>query len=179
MKAYAFWLVLVACASSMFASPTGDAFGGGIARCHANQLHLTAGAYGEAALQFTQTLTLSNISPRACQLAGWPSVRTRDTLGRLASVRVVRVVQGPPNARPFRVVALRPGGAASFNVYGADWNATANRPCGKTSALLITPPGDRTALEVHVRLPSCGVLYVAPLIRGRRDRDAWSQVWKP
>ena len=146
-------------------------------RCRTKQLHLTAGAYGEAAQQFIQTLTFTNESSRRCQLQGWPAVTVRGRSGRLV-VKTRRVVQGPPSARPYECVVLRALGAASFDVYGADWNALANRQCPKTSALVVTPPGASRTLEVRVRLPSCGVLLVAPLVAGIRDGDAWSTVWK-
>ena len=150
-----------------------------IGRCRPAQLRLRAGAYGEAAQQFTQTLTFTNTSSRRCELMGWPGLRVKNGSGRLAAVTIVRVVQGPPGARPFGRVLLRPRDAASFDVYGADWDAGADRPCRKTSALLVRPPGDRPALEVRRRLPNCSRLFVAPLISGRRDRDMWSRVWKP
>jgi Protein of unknown function (DUF4232) len=178
MKPNALWL-LVACAASLCASAAGGAVGGGLPRCHSNQLRLAKGTYGEAALQFRQTLTLRNVSSRACELGGWPNVRVKDERLRVVAVRTVRVVQGSPNAPPFRVVTLRPGGAASFNVYGPDWNAAANRECRKTSAILVRPPGARATLDVRVRIPSCGPFYIAPLIAGRRDRNSWSFVWKP
>jgi uncharacterized protein DUF4232 len=151
------------------ASASGDASG----RCPTRELRLQVGAYGEAATQFMQTLTFTNTSSRTCALAGWPSVRVKDG----PAVTIVRVVQGPLGARPFRRVLLRSRGAASFDIYGADWNVGADRPCPKASALLVTPPGNRAALRIRIRLPDCGRLYVAPLIPGRRDRLSWSRVW--
>jgi Protein of unknown function (DUF4232) len=150
----------------------------GVPRCRTAQLRLGTGAHGEAALQFMQTLTFTNESSESCRLSGWPSVQARGRLGEPMAVKTVRVVQGKATARPYRRVLLRPRGAASFDVYGADYDAVANRPCGTVSGLVVTPPGDRAALRVAVRLPNCGVYYVAPLIAGRRDRDAWSVVWK-
>jgi hypothetical protein len=150
----------------------------GIPRCRATQLRLVAGHYGAAATQFTQTLTFTNQSAKRCQLTGWPSLRVMRKLGRVEATRIIHVVQGPPTAPPFRRVVLRPTGAASFNVYGADWDLAANSPCPKTSALRVRPPGDRHALDVRVSVPNCGRLLVAPLIPGRRDRDSWSRVWK-
>lgn len=173
-KALALLAVLVA---ALFAATSGARASGTIVRCRTAQLRLKSGAYGEAAQQFTQTLTFTNTSSQSCELRGWPSLQVKDESGRVAAVTIVRVVQGPPGARPFRPVLLRRGGAASFDVYGADWDAGADRPCRKTSALLVTPPGDRRALKMRRRLPNCGRLFVAPLIPGRRDRNSWSVVW--
>ena len=172
-------LLAVITAALSAGTPSASAGGDALVRCGTARLRLAAGAYGEAAQQFTQTLTFTNTSSRKCELAGWPRVRVKDERRQIAAVTVVRVVQGPPGARPFRRVVLRPGGFASFDLYGADWDASANRPCRTTSALLVGPPGRRPALEVDLRLPNCGRLFVAPLISGRRDRDMWSRVWKP
>jgi hypothetical protein len=138
--------------------------------CHARQLQLFAGYQGAGLGSFTQTFTFVNASRRPCRLSGWPTLE----LGRSR-----RVVQDPPPARAFRTVALAPRGAASFDVYGADWNHAANRACPVTGTVRIAPPGDRSTLSVHVKMPSCGLYYVAPLIPGRTDRRAWSVVWRP
>jgi hypothetical protein len=87
------------------------------------------------------------------------------------------VVKSPPPAPAFETVVLKPQGAASFNVYGADWNHAKNRACPETSAALIAPPGDRATLSVAIRMPNCGLLYIAPLIAGRIDHNAWAIVW--
>lgn len=172
-------LSLLGAAVALYTSPVVSGASSGTPRCRQSQLRLVAGAYGEAAQQFMQTLTFVNVSSRECQLMGWPTIRVKSELGRPLVVRTIRVIQGAPTARPFKRVRLGPGRAASFNVYGADWNAAANRPCRQTSAILVKPPGLRAAFEVRVRVPNCGVFYIAPLIAGRRDRKAWSIVWNP
>lgn len=139
-----------------------------IQRCHAQQLQLAAGFQGAALGSFTQTFTFVNASGRQCQLRGWPT---------LERVRTRRVAQGAPSARPFATVVLAPGRAASFDVYGADWDHAADRACPPTATVRVAPPGDRTALTVHVKMPNCGLFYIAPLIPGRTDRRSWSVVW--
>jgi hypothetical protein len=145
--------------------------------CRAQQLRLAASFYGEAAGQFVQTFTFMNVGHSVCQLRGWPSLELTSKSGRPVSVRSRRVVQGAPSARPFRTVVLRRRGAASFDVYGADWNFRANRPCSHTTAIFVTPPGDRSMLLVAVKMPNCGLFDVAPVIAGKTDRHAWSRVW--
>jgi hypothetical protein len=132
-------------------------------------LQLLAGFQGAALGSFTQTFTFVNASRRQCRLRGWPTLHVQG--------RSRRVVQDTPPEPPFTAVVLAPAGAASFDVYGADWDHTANRACPETATVRIAPPGDRTALSVHVKMPNCGLYYIAPLIPGRADRRAWSVVW--
>jgi hypothetical protein len=141
--------------------------------CDVRRLTLTLGSYGEAGGQFRQTLTFTNVGPEGCRLSGWPSVEVEAGV----SARVRRVVQGSPAAKPYAPVLLERGGAASFNVYGADWDFVQNRRCPLTNRLRVTPPGSGASLDVAVRLPDCpGGFEVAPLIAGRTDRDSWSVV---
>jgi hypothetical protein len=148
------------------------------ARCQASQLHLAASFYGVAAGQFIQTFTFTNMSRRVCRMAGWPSLEIEVGSRRPVAVRTRRVVQGSPNARPFVSVLLRARGAASFNVYGADWDFRRNRSCPLTTVALVTPPAGGAALRVGVRIPNCPVGFeIAPLIAGRTDRQSWSFVW--
>jgi hypothetical protein len=138
--------------------------------CHARQLQLLAGFQGAALGSFTQTFTFVNASRRQCRLSGWPTLE----LGKTR-----RVVQDTPPAPAFTTVTLAPRGAASFDVYGEDWNHAANRACPATATVRIAPPGDRSTLSVRVKMPNCRLFYVAPLIPGRTDRRAWSVVWHP
>jgi hypothetical protein len=144
--------------------------------CRASQLHLRPSLYGEAALQFIQTFTATNEGSAACSLTGWPTLRLKSPSGKVRAARSIRVVQGSPSSQPFRAVVLRPGEAASFDVFGADWNAIANRACPKTHTLLVALPG-AAPLPVRVALPYCSAFYVAPVVAGKADRDAWSSVW--
>jgi hypothetical protein len=147
------------------------------ARCQPSQLHLAASFYGVAAGQFLQTFTFTNVSRRGCRMAGWPRVEI-EVAHRPVPVRTQQVIQGPLRARPFASVLLRVRGAASFNVYGSDWDFRRNRSCPVTSAALVTPPGGGAATRVRVRLPICpGGILIAPVIAGRADRQAWSFVW--
>ena len=139
-------------------------------RCRSRQLHLTAGFQGAALGSFLQTFTFVNASRRQCQLKGWPT---------LEPGKVRRVVQDPPPAPAYHTVLLAPGGAASFDVYGADWDHAADRACPQTAAVRVAPPGDRSTLSVRVKMPNCGLFYIAPLILGRTDHRSWSVVWHP
>jgi hypothetical protein len=160
------------------AAAPGSTNSSAFARCRPSQLHLAASFYGEAGGQFRQTFTFTNISRRVCRIAGWPSLEIEVASRRPVRVRTRRVVQGPLRARPFASVLLRARGAASFDVYGADWDFPRNRSCPLTTAALVTPAGSSTALRVRARFPNCpGGLEIAPVIAGRTDRQSWSFVW--
>jgi hypothetical protein len=148
-----------------------------LATCQAPQLSLSASFYGEAGGQFIQTFTFTNALTHRCQLRGWPTVNWERVDGRLVRMRPVRVVQVALGAQPFRTVVLRARGAASFNLYGEDWNHLADRRCPSSSSVSITPPGVRAAFPVAAKLPICGRLYVSPVIAGPSDHDSWSVVW--
>jgi hypothetical protein len=165
-------------AGSLAAYAPGSTSSSAFARCQPPQLHLAASFYGEAGGQFIQTFTFTNISRRACRMAGWPRLEIEVSSHRSVPVRTRRVVQGLPGARPYASVLLRARGAASFDVYGADWDFGRKRACPKTTAALVAPPGDGAALRVGVRIPDChGGFEIAPVIAGRTDRDSWSVVW--
>jgi hypothetical protein len=172
---------LVLYIGAVFAVLVLSACGGGtrlelIPVCRAQQLHLSPSFYGEAGGQFIQTFTFTNLSRSACRLPGWPTIRVRGKSGPV-SVRSRRVVQRAPSAPSFRTVALHPHDAASFDVYGPDWNSLANRPCPYTTAITVTPPSAADKLSAAVRMPICGQFDVAPVIAGKADRQSWSAVW--
>ncbi len=165
--------IVAAAASSAFGSRSDAA---PTPTCVANHLHLRAGAYGEAAQQYTQTFTATNTGAGACRLAGWPTLRLRRPSGGTTPAPAIRVVQGRPASHPFTTVILRPGGAASFDVFGADYDVLADKPCPTVHGLLIALPGVGP-VPVGVSLPFCTAFSVAPLIAGTSDRAAWSGVW--
>lgn len=144
--------------------------------CVASQLRLRPTLHGEAGGQFMQTFTLTNVGANACRLAGWPVLRGVDVSGHTEPAPSIRVVQGKPAAKPFDTVVVRPGKLAAFDIFGADYDALANRACPKTRAFLVGAPGVAPS-RVRVALPFCGPFYVSPLVAGSTDRDAWSVVW--
>jgi hypothetical protein len=149
-------------------------------RCRTAQLQGRAHFLGEAMGQFTETLTFVNSGARTCRLAGWPGVLLRNRSRSAVRVRQSRVIQGSPTNHPFRLVAIRPSGTASFDIYGPDYNVAKNQTCPTAHALLVQPPGDSQTLPVAVKIPACRPVSfaVAPLIAGSSDRDPWSVVWR-
>ena len=71
---------------------------------------------------------------------------------------------------------LEPHKTASFDVFGADFDAARDVACPKTAAAAIAPPHDASRIVVRLRIPDCGAFYVAPVVAGSTDRDSWSMV---
>jgi len=153
-------------------------------RCRADQLRLTGGSWGVAAGSFQQTLTLTNVSHGNCTINGWPTVRRLDRAGRALPARTIRVVYGFPGARSSSVLKLRAGRAASFNIYGEDWNHIADRPCPVARAITVRPPGAHRSLPIRIDgrrfglaaagIPACRIIFEAPLIAGATDPYPWA-----
>lgn len=110
-------------------------------------------------------------------MGGWPRIQVDDVAGRQVLVPVRRVVQTPAHAKPFREVVVEPQGAASFNLYGADFDAVSGRGCPVGALLSVRPPGAQGTLHVRANVPRCRYgYYISPLIAGSNDRLAWTFV---
>jgi hypothetical protein len=142
--------------------------------CLASGLALKVGRYGEAGGQFIQTFTFTNVSSADCRLGGWPVFRVVDASSRLVPTQRVR--QNAPGRPAWRTVLLSLHRTASFDVYGADFDAARDVGCPKTSSASITLPNDTARMSVRVGIPNCGRFLVAPLLAGSIDRDSWSSV---
>ncbi len=182
-------MLLVVCSSvsvSVFALATGVATANGAGsasspRCSSSQLRVTSDRGGwhanyAAAGEFRETITFTNVSQRACQLSGWPRLQTVAG-GVVESTPMTLVRQNAPPSKPSSPVRLSPRKTASFNIYGADWNAVQNKACPKsTTGLLVMPPGVSKSIFVTVEEPDCGGFDISPVISGSTDRQSWSFV---
>ena len=142
--------------------------------CRAAELTVTAHGYGEAGGQFTQTFTFRNIAASRCALAGWPTFRLAKASGRIVPTKTQRVRQTTPPAPASKLVVLAPRRTASFDVYGADYDALHDVACPTTSAAAIAAPRTSSPLFVRLRVPDCGTFLIAPVVTGSSDRDSWS-----
>lgn len=168
-------IALLAAAALVGVAPGSTA---SVPRCHTAHLRVAATFYGEAGGQFVQTFTLTNALRSACSVRGWPRFAVESRSGHRMRTSSRRVVQGSPTAVPFRTVVLHSGAVGAFDVYGADWNFAADKACPRTTAVLITPPGNRSAISVAGKVPRCGAFDIAPVIAGKSDRQSWSVVWR-
>jgi uncharacterized protein DUF4232 len=137
--------------------------------CRSDQLRLTAPRmWGAAAGSLIEGFTLTNASRRTCAVSGWPDVRRLGRSGRPIPVTLERWVYEQHGPAPFRVVRLRPGRAASFPVFGEDWNHAVDRACPNARTVRVEPPGGRGWLSVALKIPACAGWNVGPLVPGRQ-----------
>jgi hypothetical protein len=157
----------------------------GAPTCLVSQLSVRAGRYGTAAGSFSQTFTFTNHSTSPCTLRGWPSLEVDMRAPypapaysyRAPEYGEVAVLQTASERHAFGRVLLRPSGTASFDVYGADWNAAVNHACPRTHGIGVLPPGDPHALTIDTRLRACSSAWrVSPVVPGSSDRKWWSEV---
>jgi hypothetical protein len=139
-------------------------------RCRTNQLRLTApSTWRVAAGSLLEPFTLTNVSSAACRVAGWPAVRLIDAAGRTIPTRSFRYTYSEAAKAPFHAVMVRPGRAASFNYFAADWNHVADRACPNAREVQIRLPGSRHWNSVALKLPACGRLFIDPFVPGHTD----------
>jgi hypothetical protein len=96
-------------------------------------------------------------------------VRRFDASGRPIPVRLSRWVYSQGGPAPFRAVRLRPGSAATFPVFGEDWNHRLDRACPNAETVRVESPGGGGWLSASLRtaLPACRQWDVGPLVPGR------------
>jgi hypothetical protein len=139
--------------------------------CVAADLSLRVGSFREAAGQFEQTLTFTNQAGAVCQLAGWPTL-VAFSPGHPGQRGNIHVRQNLPPQPAWRAVSLHPGGTASFDFAGGDYNNVTSQACPMASSVTVIPPGSTKPLRVRLRFPDCGALEVTPIVAGANDPEA-------
>lgn len=131
--------------------------------------HLTGRVAGSSGAAGTISLAirLRNVSTRACTMTGYPRLRILDGAVRLPT----RVTRGGLAFldRPVTTVRLAPGGVASILVAYEDVPVGSETTCPNGDALLVRPPGSRTAVRVKAATTACGRghLWTSPVLAGR------------
>jgi hypothetical protein len=149
--------------------------------CRSSQLRLTSDVDGwhgnySASNQYREPFVFTNVSHSECTLEGWPRL-TALVAGVPRRTTVTRVRQNAAPAPPSSTVVVRPAGWAVFDLYGEDYDDADSRTCPDTSGFLVAPPPDSSPISVGAEVPDCGSsFYLAPVISGRIDRQAWSVV---
>lgn len=139
-----------------------------LTRCRSNQLRLSAPkTWGAAAGSLIEQFTFTNVSGTGCTVAGWPAVRRFTAAGQPIPASFQRWVYAQRGPRPFRVVPLRPGRAATFPIVGEDWNHAADRACREAGKVQVEPRGGGGWLSVALNIPACRRWDVGPLVPGR------------
>jgi hypothetical protein len=152
----------------------GPAAGGSLPRCDSAQLRLTVPPWGAAAGSLYEPATLTNTSGSSCAVAGWPAVRRFNAAGQRIPVRIERWVYRLRGAAAYSVVNLAPGRAATFEIFGSDWNHRRDRACRTTQRIQVMPRGGGGWLsatasppDVGHGIPACRYWLLGPLVPGR------------
>lgn len=148
--------------------------GGGVAasplaRCRTDQLRLTSprGLVGAAAGSVYDYLTVVNGSSSSCAVGGWPRVRWFDRAGAPLPEQVYRWVYKQRGPAPFRMVPLRPGAAATFDLVGSDSNHAADGgPCPYARTIEVQPRAGGAWLSIRHTVPACRGWDIAPFVPG-------------
>ena len=106
-------------------------------------------------------------------------LQTADASGRFITTPTQRVRQNDPPSAPWNPVVLASNQTASFDVYGQLYDALHDRPCPVTDSASIVPPGDSSPLVIPLQIPNCGLLNIAPLVKGDTDRAFWAMEVPP
>jgi Domain of unknown function (DUF4232) len=147
--------------------------------CESSQLSLASDRSGWNATygamgQFGEPFTFRNVSRTTCRLTGWPEVQPV-VHGVVQAAPTTRVLQNASPSSPVARVTLKPGGTASFEVYGEDWNSSNGTNCpDTTTGFAVTPPNDDASILVSAVEPDCGFLWIAPMIAGSVDLQPWN-----
>jgi hypothetical protein len=120
------------------------------ARCSPGILRLIReGPVSEATEQLTWVIGLRNAGGAGCGLAGYPRIRLLDSRGIPIPYRVRKGGDQMLTSAAPAPVWLPPGGTAFF---GVNKNACTGRDIDLATAILVIPPGARSALTL--RAPS-------------------------
>lgn len=139
--------------------------------CAEGQLTLTRGASGAATGHYSDVVVLTNNTPTACSLRGYPGVQwVADDGSRLPTTPRHGGSFTFPDLPLTTVVLQAHGGAASFAVGGADFVPPAGATaCAKTQGLLVIPPGLRQQVLVKGVGADCenGAIDVSVVVAGK------------
>jgi hypothetical protein len=142
----------------------------GVAFCRPGQLTVQAGGAGMGLGHWGMSISFRNVSASTCQATGYPRVVAVDDHGAPAVVvpqtpgGYLSGLLGGVTAPP--VVVLAPGQTATAGLEDQDAPVPPAQTCPTYPALLVTPPGQTTAVRLDVPVTFCEDEQVHPLIPG-------------
>jgi hypothetical protein len=158
------WIVLAAAAlvaafplAAAAEPPIGGNGGRGMAvlrPCASAQLKAAVAWQTGAMLHRELRITLTNVSPRACAIDGFPAVRLLDELEHPQIV-------AESFSRAPRLFTIAPGQAAAFLVRIATGDGVTSYRTVPTLAVI--PPGDMMPILLHVAVPVAPTIEVTAL----------------
>lgn len=119
--------------------------------CKRDQLKAVFATTSAAAGTVAAGFVLTNLSEASCSLYGYPGITLVGLKGQPLSLKVITGGLSRPvrNTKPAKVV-LSPHQSAQFTL---QWNR-AQGDCQRSTAIVVTPPGDTSGLRLSRRSPS-------------------------
>ena len=162
---------LVANASSIAFVPT----------CHSSQLRVEQGRVGAAMGSIGITAAgFRNISKTACTLKGYPTLQMFDANGHRISTHVMHRASASVPFIATKVVMVRPGQAAKFDLGYANQTGYGFAKCPTSARVAVTPPNNLRPISARWHLQPyggstiaklrCGEITVSPVYSAMKTR---------
>lgn len=150
-------------------------------RCHSWQLAARLGSRTSLRSGFRRIVTFRNGSGAACTLYGYPGMRMLSAGGASLATHVHRGASTTIDAVPEQIVALSPGGEASFaagylhgGLTSSPNGGLVHAQCPAAAEVEITPPNAYRHITIRWALrpfggasgPRCGAVSVSPVYSG-------------
>jgi len=124
-----------------------------IGRCLSRELRLSLGREEVGGEHYDHPVIFTNIGPETCSMQGYPSIAYVNAAG----ARVGATVDPVPDRRPLVILAAGHATTALLVQIGVGVYADCAYPTqtASTSALRVSPPGDRSSLSMPLRTNVC------------------------
>jgi hypothetical protein len=123
--------------------------------CASAQLRAAVASQTGAMLHRELRITLTNVSPRACAIDGFPAVRLLDELKH-------PVIAAESFSRAPKLFTIAPNQAAAFLVRIATGDGTTSYRT--VPALAVIPPGDTAPILLSIDLPAAPTIGVTAVL---------------
>ena len=151
--------------------------------CQSSQLTVEHGRVGAAMGHIGITAAgFKNISKSACTLRGYPSLQMLDSNGRRIATHMRRGASASVPFIAIKVVMLRPGGVAKFDLGYANQTGYGSASCPTSARVTITPPNNLKLINARWHLQPyggstiaklrCGEITVSPVYTAMKSRPS-------
>ena len=132
--------------------------------CHSSQLRVEQGLVGAAMGHIGITAAgFRNISKTVCTLKGFPALQMLDAQGRRIATHMMHGASASVPFIAMRVVVLRPGGVAKFDLGYANQTGYGSANCPTSAAVTVTPPNNLNPINARWHLQPYGGSTIAKL----------------
>jgi Protein of unknown function (DUF4232) len=145
--------------------------------CSSPQLVVKLGSSEAALGHIGQVVHFLNVSPSTCTLEGYPDLQMLDAAGGSVHTRLRHGIAYTVPPVPRRLVVVKPGARASFDVGYDDSTGYEREQCPTSARVEVTPPHASTPITVPWRIQPygggsvthlrCGEITVSAIFAGR------------